>query len=207
MIQPAAMTRRRQAGITLIEVLIAILVLSIGLLGIAGLQTAALTSNLTSYQYTQAAILAQGMVERMRANRQGVINGYYTLAASMSPPSVPGTNCATTTCTPQAQATYDMAMWYAQITGNTGTGTSSLTNAVALTAQTSGTAMPTLSNSSGSITCSNLSTNQTLANTSLCVVTVYWDPGRSATAGDFSCLATSADAGALSCFSVAFQPP
>ena len=192
-----------QAGITLVEVLIAVLVLSIGLLGIAGLQTAALTANFTSYQYTQASLLAQGMVEKMRANRQGVLSGYYSMAASTSAPTpAPSTNCASTACSFQQQATYDMAMWYAQITGNLASGS----DAVALTAQGSSSgAVPTLSNSAGSISCTNHTTNLALTNNMQCVVTVYWDPGRSATAGNFSC--SPSDSTALRCFSVAFQPP
>ncbi len=59
---------QRQYGFSLLEVLIALLVLSIGLLGLAGLQTLGLKFNMQSYQRTQAALLAYDIVDRMRAN-------------------------------------------------------------------------------------------------------------------------------------------
>jgi len=57
-----------QGGFTMIEVLIAVLVLSIGLLGLAGLQAASLRNNHSAYLRSQATILAYGIADRMRAN-------------------------------------------------------------------------------------------------------------------------------------------
>lgn len=61
--------RGRSGGFTLIEVLVALLVLSVGLLGIAGLQLTSLRSNHSAYLRSQATILAYDILERMRANR------------------------------------------------------------------------------------------------------------------------------------------
>jgi type IV pilus assembly protein PilV len=58
-----------QKGFTLLEVLVAIVVLSIGLLGLAGLMASSVRNNHSAYQRTQAAWLAYDMVDRMRANR------------------------------------------------------------------------------------------------------------------------------------------
>lgn len=69
--------KRRQRGVTLIEVLVAVLVLSIGLIGLAALQVAALQANQISYQRSQATNLAYDVIERMRANRQAALNGNY----------------------------------------------------------------------------------------------------------------------------------
>lgn len=58
----------RQAGISLLEVLIAVLVLAIGVLGAAALQLNALRFNASAAQSTQASFIAYDMLDRMRAN-------------------------------------------------------------------------------------------------------------------------------------------
>lgn len=58
-----------QSGFTLIEVLIAALVLSIGLLGLAGLQAVSLRMNHGSYLRVQASNLSYEIADAMRANR------------------------------------------------------------------------------------------------------------------------------------------
>ncbi len=58
---------RHQEGATLIEVLIAIVVLSIGLLGLAGLQATSVQSNHSAYQRSQATLLGYDLADRMRA--------------------------------------------------------------------------------------------------------------------------------------------
>lgn len=68
---PAASPASRpasQAGVTLLEVLITLVVLSIGLLGLAGLQTVSLQLNQGAVVRSQAANLAYDITERMRAN-------------------------------------------------------------------------------------------------------------------------------------------
>ncbi len=68
-----------QQGSSLLEVLIATVVLSIGLLGLAGLQTAALKVNQTASARSQAAFLTNGIFDRMRANRDAALNGVYDI--------------------------------------------------------------------------------------------------------------------------------
>jgi type IV pilus assembly protein PilV len=63
----------RQSGFTLLEVLVAILVLSIGLLGLAGLMASSIRNNHSAYQRTQATWLAYDMIDRMRVNRAAAI--------------------------------------------------------------------------------------------------------------------------------------
>ena len=70
----------RCQGLTLIEVLISLLVLSIGILGLATLQTASLGFNAGASHRTQATVLAYDMAERMRANRQAALAGAYDIA-------------------------------------------------------------------------------------------------------------------------------
>lgn len=71
---------RQSRGLTLVEILIALLVLSIGLLGLAGLQTMSLKFNTSAYHRTQATALAYDMADRMRANRQAALNNEYNTA-------------------------------------------------------------------------------------------------------------------------------
>ena len=59
---------RRESGFSLIEVLVALLVLSIGLLGLAALQAQGLRFNHDAYVRTQATNLAYDIVDRMRVN-------------------------------------------------------------------------------------------------------------------------------------------
>jgi type IV pilus assembly protein PilV len=73
---------RQQRGMTLIEILVAIVVLSIGLLGLAGLQLKGMQVNQGSVYRWQAAMLAEDIADRMRADRAGALGGNYTLAAT-----------------------------------------------------------------------------------------------------------------------------
>src|SRR5690606_37396381 len=65
------------AGFTLIEVLIAVLVMSIGLLGIAALQTATVQFNRGAHLRSQATSLAYDIADRMRANRAAALADAY----------------------------------------------------------------------------------------------------------------------------------
>ncbi len=104
---PAGSGPRRQRGFNLLEVMVALLVLSLGLLGLAALQTVGLKANHESYERTQATLLIYEILDRMRANPQGVVGGNYDLLGA--PPSY--TNCAIATCTPQELADYDVGTW------------------------------------------------------------------------------------------------
>lgn len=101
--------RRQQAGFSLLEVLIATLVLSVGLLGLAGLQIAGMKTTHNSYQIQQATWLVNDLVERMRLNRTGALAGNYngtyndTTACGATP------TCATATaCTALEMASLDL---------------------------------------------------------------------------------------------------
>jgi type IV pilus assembly protein PilV len=101
---------RRQAGFSLLEVLIATLVLSAGLLGLAGLQIAGMKTTHNSYQMQQATWLVHDLLERMRVNRAGAYAGNYngtldgaTACGTTAPP------CAVTTaCTKAETANIDL---------------------------------------------------------------------------------------------------
>jgi len=67
----------KQSGFTLLEVLVAVLVLSIGLLGLAGLLASSIRNNQSAYQRTQATWLAYDIVDRMRVNRPAALASDY----------------------------------------------------------------------------------------------------------------------------------
>ncbi len=99
-------TSDKQTGFTLIEVLIAVIVLSIGLLGLAGLQSTGLRNSHDAYVRTLAATLANDMADRIRANMAGFNAGHYDNTAAYS------ANCENNTgCTPQQMAQYDTFLW------------------------------------------------------------------------------------------------
>ncbi|WP_341645046.1 type IV pilus modification protein PilV [Thauera sp. SDU_THAU2] len=75
----------RQQGTTLIEALVAVVVLSIGLLGMAGLQANALKLNQTSMQRSQATILAYSILDQMRSDTAAAKAGDYDLAFDGEP--------------------------------------------------------------------------------------------------------------------------
>jgi type IV pilus assembly protein PilV len=76
-----------QRGAALLEVLIAVLVMSIGLLSLASLQVNSLRFNHSAYLRSQATNLAYDIVDRMRANRDAARLGTYSLALNATPPT------------------------------------------------------------------------------------------------------------------------
>ena len=61
---------RRQLGVTMLEVLIAIFILTLGLLGAAGIQSQMQMAEIEAYQRAQAIVLLRDMVDRVNANRK-----------------------------------------------------------------------------------------------------------------------------------------
>jgi type IV pilus assembly protein PilV len=82
----------RQSGFSLLEVLVAILVLAIGLLGLAGLIASSMRNNQGAYHRTQATWLAYDIADRMRANRQAALAGNYNFALSGTAPAAGAVN-------------------------------------------------------------------------------------------------------------------
>lgn len=70
---------RTQQGATLLEVLISIVVVSLGLLGYAGLQVASLKSNNTAYYRSQATMLTYDVIDRIRVDRANAVAGAYDI--------------------------------------------------------------------------------------------------------------------------------
>ena len=70
-----------QAGMTLIEVLVTLVLISVGLLGVAALQLTTLKNTQESYVRSQAALLAADILDRMRSNQTGFNAGNYDMAS------------------------------------------------------------------------------------------------------------------------------
>lgn len=100
---------RKDTGFTLLEVLIALLVLSIGLLGLAALQTSGLRSNQMASMRTQATQLAYDITDRMRANTVGTGDGDYVVNNATHPTATK--NCTSASCSPTELATFDLDEW------------------------------------------------------------------------------------------------
>jgi len=80
----------RQAGVSLIELMLAMLVLSIGLLGVAGLQSTTIRNSYSSQQRAVAITLATSMAERIRANSTAAAAGGFALTKTCTIPSAGG---------------------------------------------------------------------------------------------------------------------
>ncbi len=100
---------RRQGGFTLLEILIAIVIFSIGLLGIAGLQVAGMRFTHGSQLRSIAVAQAESMSDLMRANEFAVQAGYYNVQEDM--PTSASPDCAAVVCDALQRATYDLVAW------------------------------------------------------------------------------------------------
>jgi type IV pilus assembly protein PilV len=171
----------RQRGVSLIEVLMAVLIFSIGLIGLAGLMVMATRSNHTAYLRTQATFLATNMADRMRSNPVAVWNNAYNKTL---PTTATQTCDQGTPCNPAQLATHDLQMWNDQL-------------------------QTFLPNPSATITCTSAQTGYTPVGTQVgmrppyggtCAMSITWD--ERGIAGD---VATSGDT-APQTFNWEFQP-
>lgn len=81
---------RHQTGSGLLEVLVAVLVLSLGLLGLAGLQARTLQQNHSGLQRSQAVLLSYSILDALRADRQGATLGNYNIGQTCAAPALNG---------------------------------------------------------------------------------------------------------------------
>lgn len=106
---------RRQTGYTLIEILVASLLLTTGLIGVATMQVSGTRLNNSAYLRTQASIHAYDIIDRMRANLPAARAGNYDIALTGATPTATAT-----------VADIDLALWRTNITFNLPSGTSSV---------------------------------------------------------------------------------
>ncbi len=126
----------RQSGFTLFEVLIAIAVTSIGLLGLAAMQAIGLKNNQNAYHNTQSTVLAYDIADRMRANADSM-NNYLTnyVSPEETPtegeeegdvPDLPNCNDSSG-CTAAQMAQSDLLEWNAAVASALPSGTGTIT--------------------------------------------------------------------------------
>jgi len=104
--------RARMRGTSLIEILVAVVVLSTGLLGMVALQAKALRNNQSSLERSQAVVLTYSILERMRTNAAVARTGAYNYAWSANCPAPGGGTLAAT----------DLTNWVGEIKAGLGQG-------------------------------------------------------------------------------------
>jgi len=97
-----------QRGVGLIEVMLATLILSIGLLASSRMQIGSLQANRDSHFIGQAGTLIDSAIDRMRSNPAGIAGGFYDAADTRESGS---TTCLATACTPAELAMADIEHW------------------------------------------------------------------------------------------------
>ena len=108
---------RQQAGLTLVEVLVSVVILLVGLLGLAALMTSSQKAESESYQRAQALLLLQDMVGRINANRAVAACYAITIDASTGTPylgvgaDVSGLVCGVGSATANTRAIQDLVDW------------------------------------------------------------------------------------------------
>lgn len=105
----------RARGFTLIEVLVALLIAAVGLLGMAALHLSGLRAVETAYLRSQATLAANDLLERMRANADAARAGNYV--AAYGAVTSAGTDCEATSCTGAQMAAFDLARWKTTLAG------------------------------------------------------------------------------------------
>lgn len=117
-----ANTRARQRGFSMLEVLVSILIVAVGLLGMAGLSARTMNAEYESYQRAQALVLLSDMVDKINANRKAAGCYAFTDPSSGSPALGTGTSVtpacsAYGTAEQQARAVTDLGDWNAKLLG------------------------------------------------------------------------------------------
>lgn len=122
-------------GMTLLEVLVSLVLLAIGMLGLASMLLIANQSNNSSYARQQAIQTVYNIFDKIRANSQAAINGNYNISnigtnGTPATVSTPGVLCNTSSCTPAQLANFDTFVWLTQNVAQLPNGSGSISTAL-----------------------------------------------------------------------------
>ena len=102
-------------GDTMIEVLVTVLILAVGVLGVAAMQVTTYQNLNVSHSASIAAIMAEDFSERMRANGAEVLADTYNHSAD---PGAAYTDCNANVCSTSQLAGYDIGTWWEELGAN-----------------------------------------------------------------------------------------
>lgn len=102
------MRTAKQTGASLVEVMVALFVLAIGLLGILAMQSKSMQFNQSAHIYSQAIYLANDMAERIRSNIDADARKNYAMAQM---PAAASENCQTSACSGDQLVDWDKYTW------------------------------------------------------------------------------------------------
>ncbi|KTD08989.1 pre-pilin leader sequence (pilV) [Legionella gratiana] len=123
----------QQKGFSLIEGLVAFMILAVGMLGIASMLILSSKANNSSYAKQQAVQSVYNIFDKIRANYQAAINGNYNISninsmgAPILPPQ-PGTMCNQSPCSNTQLAAYDTWYWLTYDVSKLPNGSGSITS-------------------------------------------------------------------------------
>jgi type IV pilus assembly protein PilV len=103
-----------KSGFTLIEVLVALVIFSLGVLGVGAMLIVMHKTSTSSYLRQEAVQYAYDIVDKMRANQAIALAGGYSMGLTNVPPGAPP--CLAAVCTPAQIATYDQSEWLTGLT-------------------------------------------------------------------------------------------
>jgi type IV pilus assembly protein PilV len=107
------------SGFTVMEVLIAVVIMAVGILGVVGLQISSLHMNRDALMSVEANQLISGLVDRIDANP---VTTYGPVTLGSAPTN--GPDCTQNNCTPAQMADYDLSQWLCAINSKDSGGSS-----------------------------------------------------------------------------------
>lgn len=119
---PRPLPSRLFSGFTLLEVLIAVVVLAIGVLGLALLQFSALRGDNQSSERSLAQAFAYEIADQMRANTAAAGQDLFSIAAGTTAPA-PLVNCGADACSPTEMAAWELSQWQTRLINSLPEGT------------------------------------------------------------------------------------
>lgn len=110
---------KKQSGASLIEVLVAVFIVSVGLLGVARMELFAKNSNYEAIQRTTASMIANEMMQKIRSNPTQLAS-YVSQTVGSGSLTFPTANCkdGTTDCTPAQVVAWDLYEWEQLLVGS-----------------------------------------------------------------------------------------